>query len=185
MEALGAKAPVGFSCEKIKGKQEFIAQVVQTKMQAVHCIFEEMMDLPSGVGPCYHHKAEGTDCTVSMTGDVFVCGFSCKDLSRLNNSHSPAKRTRILEDGIGSTGGTFQALLGHVRRARPPCLLLENVDELTKQTDQGANPNLEYLWESFGKIDYFGTSLTMKTNKKTTSNRNKKRISNKYIYIYI
>lgn len=165
MGALGAEAPASFACEKVKGKQAFIANVVQRATRSSHCIFDEMADLPSGVGICYVHTPSSRQpCTVGMDCDVFVCGFSCKDFSRLNASHSAEERRRVLEEGIGSTGSTFRALRAHVKRARPAVLFLENVDELTKQVDNEPNPNLTFLWESFADIGYYGIALTMKSN---------------------
>ena len=164
MAGLKAPAPVGFACEKVKGKQAFIANVVQSRMTGQKsCIFEDMSDLLTGAGMCYHHKGER--CEVPSTSDIFVCGFSCKDFSKLNSSHGSDARARILTEGIGSSGGTFRALLGHIRRTRPPLTILENVDDLIKDCDGTINPNLECLLKSFGEIDYFGTYLTMDTNR--------------------
>ena len=57
---------------------------------------------------------------------VYTFGYSCKDLSTLNN-HSGKYKGNCLKTGQGSTGATWQGNLQWVRRSQPPILLIENV----------------------------------------------------------
>ena len=77
------------------------------------CVFEELGDLSAGVAKCAVHNRH---CTVKRGSDTFWCGFSCKDISRQSARH---QKTNLLRDGVGSSGGTFQATIGHVNLARP------------------------------------------------------------------
>ena len=56
----------------------------------------------------------------------YVFGFSCKDLSTLNNASGPW-REQCLGEQLGSTGRTFEGNLQVVARTRPWWFLMENV----------------------------------------------------------
>lgn len=73
------------------------------------------------------------DETLPCEGDVFLYsyGFSCKDLSTLNN-HSGHFKASCIESGTGSTGATWVGNLGFVAKTRPPMLLIENVPAALK-----------------------------------------------------
>ena len=57
--------------------------------------------------------------------DLFVSGFSCKDVSNYNVSR--LKHSNHIATGRGSTGGTFSGVRGYVVHHGPTVLLLENV----------------------------------------------------------
>ena len=57
---------------------------------------------------------------------LYVFGFSCKDLSTLNN-HSGGYKSSCIESGAGSTGVTWKGNLAYVTRIQPWMLLIENV----------------------------------------------------------
>ena len=57
---------------------------------------------------------------------INIFGYSCKDLSTLNNHNSEYKDDCLATD-LGSSGATWRGKLPWVRRVRPPILLVENV----------------------------------------------------------
>ena len=57
---------------------------------------------------------------------LFSFGYSCKDLSTLNN-FSHEYKSDCLETQSRSTGVTWAGNLGYIRVARPPMVLIENV----------------------------------------------------------
>lgn len=62
-------------------------------------------------------------------------GYSCKNLSHL--SQQPTNN--VLPSGVGSSGKTCAAMLEFVRRYRPRCGILENVDEMAKSEEVSKN----------------------------------------------
>ena len=69
------------------------------------------------------------DDTQTVIPPRFLCytfGYSCKDLSTLNNSSSSWKDS-CLTDGKGSTGKTWRGNMDMVKQTRPLWLLMENV----------------------------------------------------------
>ena len=141
----------------MKFKQSFIANVVQKSLGEQSCIFEEMAGLPSGQGACAAH---GGHCALPRNANIFVCGFSCKDLSRLSSRFNGAERESILKMGMGTSGGTFQAVLGYTKLVRPAIVILENVDEMSRES----SPNVMYLHQAFADIDYAGASKVLNTS---------------------
>ena len=67
-----------------------------------------MSSLPDSVAPCTLHDKE---CRVPQRMDVHVCGFSCRDLSKLNSCWSKEEKQHILQQGLGTTGKTFASLI--------------------------------------------------------------------------
>lgn len=157
---LDAPSHVAFSCEKVKTKRQFYQGCVMPHLSSHGCMFEEMSSLAEVVAPCAYH---GHDCKVESRTDVHVCGFSCKDLSKLNNCWSHEERQNILEKGLGSTGKTFASLTAYAARCRPRCLILENVDEL-EDSKLEENPNLDFLYTAFSSIGYSVGQKTLKTS---------------------
>eukprot|EP00972_Heterocapsa_arctica_P015131 2227241-Heterocapsa_arctica.AAC.1 len=66
-------------------------------------------------------------------------GFSCKNFSRLFHSSSEGSRSEmlesILEEGKGSSGSTFQAMLNFCAAHAPMFPLWENVRQLIEGSD--------------------------------------------------
>ena len=157
MEFRGVPSTIELCSEKVKFKQAFIANVVQKSLGEESCIFEEMGDLPSGQGACATH---GSLCAVPRGANMFICGFSCKDLSRLSNKFNGAARDTVLKMGMGTSGGTFQAVLGYAKLVRPAIVILENVDEMMREN----SPNVTYLHQAFADIEYAGASKVMNSS---------------------
>jgi hypothetical protein len=163
MSWASADVSVDFICEKVKGKRVFLNNIVLPHCDASQsCLFEDLLELPTGSGQCALHggTAENNDmCRVPCLSDFFTCGFSCKDLSKLNGQYSAEERSNILSLGLGTSGGTFKAVIGHAARAKPSVIILENVDEMTKPD----SPNVRYLWTAFENVGYGGSSKCFST----------------------
>ena len=90
----GEQPLLDFSCEKEPAKQQFLHSVVHRRFGCKNecpshgpCVFEDLLELQEGVATCAVH---GSDCQVARGSSFFVCGFSCKDASRLNNNWTSA-----------------------------------------------------------------------------------------------
>ena len=77
-----------------------------------------------------------TDCEEELPQDFFLYtfGFSCKDLSTLNN-HSADFKSTCIKTGAGSTGRTWSGNLAFLKTKKPLLVLIENVPAARK----GAN----------------------------------------------
>jgi site-specific DNA-cytosine methylase len=146
---LDLPSQVAFSCEKVKTKREFYMSVVCPHLSEHGCMFEDMTALPGLVASCTVH---GHVCKVPTRTNVHVCGFSCRDLSKLNNTWSAAERATVLQKQLGTSGKTFAALTNFANKAKPRCMILENVDELDDKGEP--NPNLDFLYEVMSVIGY-------------------------------
>ena len=130
------------------------------------CIFEDIGELSRGAASCATHdpkgkKKEGRNkCNVPRRSRLFTCGFSCKTLSAKNQGISGKARKTVLSEGTGSSGKTFEGTVQHVALSRPLVVLLENVDDLTKEDSS----NLACLWDMFAQINYGGAMLPLTTS---------------------
>eukprot|EP00959_Pyramimonas_sp_CCMP1952_P174957 3656166-Pyramimonas_sp.AAC.1 len=100
----GNASKMGFSCEKVATKRDFLMKIAQPKLGSPGCIFKEMGDLPQRVGDCAVH---GKRCRVHERSDVHVRCFSCKDLSKLSAQFKGSSRDEVLRGGLGTSGKTF------------------------------------------------------------------------------
>jgi len=64
--------------------------------------------------------------------DVFICGFSCKSSSNLNQDR--AKYGDSIKTGRGSTGSTGAAALEMLKQLKPAMVIFENVKAFCNQT---------------------------------------------------
>lgn len=146
---LNLPSKVEFGCEKVKVKREFYMSVVEPHLDSHGCFFEDMTALPELVAQCAVHKHS---CKVPVRTSVHVCGFSCRDLSKLNSSWSSTERAMVLQNQLGSSGKTFAALTNFAHKAKPKSMILENVDELDDRGEP--NPNLDFLYEVLSAVGY-------------------------------
>ena len=112
----GASSECAFACEKVKFKREFVLSIVSPLLSKHGCMFEDMTTLPSGVSTCAAHRQA---CKVTRRTDIHVCGFFCKDLSKLNGQRGREERSQILRSGLGSSGKTFAAVMNSPTRRSP------------------------------------------------------------------
>ena len=83
-----------------------------------------------GSGDCFNLIDNTWTCVPNFLA-CYTFGYSCKDLSTLNNASSSWKDS-CLADGAGSTGRTWSGNLEVVFRAKPWILLMENVPAALK-----------------------------------------------------
>ena len=88
--------------------------------------------------------------------DILVAGYSCKDLSGLNNK--PA----AIDDTSRGSGQTLQAALSYVSRYEPTIVVLENVKTMysVRSMDQGQKP-MVYLTTQMKSRGYVGPAPQM------------------------
>ena len=140
---------VAFSCEKVKSKRGFYMSVMSPHLFVHGCMFDDMASLPDLVAQCSVH---GHACKVPMRTSLHVCGFSCKDLPKLNNNWSPAQKAMVLQKQLGSRGKAFAALTNFANKAKPNIMIPGNVDELEDKGEP--NPNLDFLYEVMSAVGY-------------------------------
>eukprot|EP00959_Pyramimonas_sp_CCMP1952_P100745 2107446-Pyramimonas_sp.AAC.1 len=73
--------------------------------------------------------------------DIFICGFSCKDIS-VAKSRSTAKTASkdiasALASGIGSSAETLTGLFNYIDVHKPRCVLMENVTGVLRTEGDG------------------------------------------------
>ncbi|CBY02282.1 hypothetical protein LEMA_P010690.1 [Plenodomus lingam JN3] len=103
-----------FSAEIEPVKQGYIERNFQPKI-----LFRDVRDfIPESTTTAT--TAYGAEVEIPTDIHIFVAGFVCKDLSRLNN------KNKGLEDG-GESGDTWLAIYTYAKRFRPNVVLLENV----------------------------------------------------------
>lgn len=152
---------VAFGCEKVRFKRDFVMTIVDS-LQASHgCMFEDMLVLPERVAACKRHDRP---CKVPERMDVHVCGFSCKDLSKLNTGWNREERDTVLRSGLGTSGRTFAALMNFANTSKPRTMILENVDELEDRPGV-SNQNVEFLYEAMAAVGYSVNQRTVMSNK--------------------
>lgn len=148
---------VHFSCEKAAHKRLFVHEVVAPFLNFSSHSFGDIASLPNRVAHCFRHEHP---CPVSgpCKTNLFVCGFSCKDFSKLSSKWKERQaRLRILADSLGTSGHTFGATVNYCKEMQPMFLLLENVDEfdtLNSVSDQSHESNLDFVYSVFAAIGY-------------------------------
>ena len=83
--------------------------------------------------------------------DVFVAGFVCKSVSFENLYRG--SYSKCIADARGSTGKTFEGVLGYVRRFRPKVVICENVTGLLKRT-RGCDAQINQVRKAFEEVGY-------------------------------
>ena len=150
-QIFGRSAHAAFACEKIKSKRTFYRNVVEPHLAAPACCFEELNDLRLGAARC---EAHGRSCAVPRGCDLFVCGFSCKDFSKLSGTFNAQERANILKQALGSSGRTFRDVRDHLQVSRPSAFILENVDAFGEDDGEYIEPNVEFLYQSLMDVGY-------------------------------
>ena len=147
------KGEVEFACEIIGFKRLFYEEVVAPHVGGRKCMYSDLKTMAAGNGECTSHPH---DCIpqVGIT-DIFVCGFSCKDLSTLSTRFKKHQLQNVLKEVMGTTGTTFGDMCRLVRLMKPRALILENVNGLAAADEDGSASNMEFLYdmlESFGYV---------------------------------
>ena len=119
-------------------EHEVVCEIDATKLAWLLRIFPDLRHaysdvLALGQGAAWDHVTQSVcDCSP----EVLCCGFSCKDLSCLNNSRRMFKRCRTVQ-----SGSTFYGSVDCARRWKPAILIFENVKGfLCHRSVDGAQP---------------------------------------------
>ena len=116
------------------------------------CIFEDIQALGQDKAKCIvHHNSEG--CQVPQV-DVFVCGVSCKDVSRQNARREKAKLVLTEKESRGGSAQTWNGFLAYVTAASPAMVVFENVDGLEDSVGQSESSNLDHVLATMASLGY-------------------------------
>ena len=134
-----------WSCEIVDWKQDFLI--------ASHNVPHVFRDITQLSGSSAHDVVTDAEVIIPRV-DILIAGFSCKDLSDLNN-HSAEGGI----NGDGSTGRTFQGVVNHVERHRPQIVLMENVYNIAKQADDSERDDIvgaktDSIRQQFAELSY-------------------------------
>ena len=162
-EALGHRELFLHSCEKERFKKKHLLKTVHPLLtrpgpaEEQHgCLFAEFADLAAGQAFCEKHQRV---CLVHECPFLIVCGYSCKNLSKLNANN----RAGVLRAGLGSSGETCDYLLNYLKNFRPAVALLENVEEMARDCEE--SDNVAYFLGKLEDLEYaFATKLLDSSN---------------------
>jgi hypothetical protein len=143
-----------FNCEFDKGKQDFLvnnmdAHPFNNRCEPSPCVHPDLLDLDKSSAVClaHHGDSKNTHCKIWFSSQNST-GFSCKDLSLMNNNRGKFKsvvknkgksKSQSPTSG-GSTGKTADGLVRHLGCHQVPCGLAENVPQLlSKASDNWRN----------------------------------------------
>ena len=107
-----------------KMKRRWLASFSRPKM-----LMKDVCDLLNG--SAYNDMSAREDPVPDSGIFMYFFGFSCKDLSTLNN-HSAAFKDDCITTGAGSTGVTWAGNLGFVEKVQPAVVIAENVPSALK-----------------------------------------------------
>ena len=85
------------------------------------CIFADIQTLGKETAHCVVHNRE---CPVPQV-DVFICGVSCKDVSRQNPSRDMSKHVLAEGQSRGGTAQTWQGFSSYVSMKQPGIVVFE------------------------------------------------------------
>ena len=123
------------------------------------CIFADVQDLGGETAFCVVHNGH---CQVP-TSDVFVCGVSCKDISRPNPRRDPSKPVLAEAESPGGSAQTWAGFKGFVSTKMPGIVIFENVDAIDDQSsDAGggaAANNMDLVLITMSGFGYEAQSL--------------------------
>jgi site-specific DNA-cytosine methylase len=107
-----------------KMKRRWLASFSQPQM-----LTKDVCDV---INPSAHNDMSAREDPVPDSGIfMYFFGFSCKDLSTLNN-HSKSFKDDCITTGAGSTGVTWAGNLGFVEKCQPAMVIAENVPSALK-----------------------------------------------------
>ncbi|CAE7331255.1 unnamed protein product [Symbiodinium sp. CCMP2592] len=171
----GAKWPVRlqhrFSCESCRDKQKWVHVVSASHRcadadelfadlfgaddedddESHHtCIFADIQNLGNETAHCVVHNRE---CPVPQV-DVFMCGVSCKDVSRQNPGRDMSKHVIAEGHSRGGTAQTWQGFASYVSIKQPGIVVFENVDGLDDNVGQTAQSNMDVVVQTMKGFGY-------------------------------
>lgn len=131
MGLLGGSYRIRVLAEIDKKKQEWLMHGMKDKGYD-YCLYDDITTItdPTTCHCVKHQKA----CDIrlnSKTCAIFLCGWSCKQLSSCNSSVK--NRGSVLADGEGSSGSTFWGMLSALDACENTGIYVgENVEEMSK-----------------------------------------------------
>ena len=138
-----------FSCESCRDKQKWVHVVSASHRceddddslfgeddenddETHHtCIFADIQTLGKETAHCVVHNRE---CPVPQV-DVFICGVSCKDVSRQNPSRDMSKHVLAEGQSRGGTAQTWQGFSSYVSMKQPGIVVFELLYAATELVD--------------------------------------------------
>ena len=138
-----------WSCESIAWKREFIRKAWGQKT-----IFKDVGELCNPEAAFDDESGrEGDEAMESvLSGELFVAGFSCKNMSKLNKDKQDYGN--CICEKKGTSGVTFDGVIGHVRSFLPLMVCLENVATMGKA-------NIAAVLEALDLAGYLPISLEL------------------------
>ena len=161
-QVLKKEAVVSFACEKTPNKREWYLRLIEPRLAKPECLFVDITELGSGTAKCAKHEQS---CPVPVGQRLLVCGFSCKDLSKLSSTLTEEEKACALAKSSGTTSSTFRGLLEVTELTKPDAIIMEDVDLFTEDKDTGTGgmdvedsdsfcTNLPFLIRSFRSLGY-------------------------------
>lgn len=143
---------VPLACEIEPNKRQWI-QKVQDELHPMFsegmCVFDDITCLSSGKAWCQRHSEY---CAVKEQFDGLMCGFSCRDLSRMNpNRAKLASLVFSSSASPGKTNDTFTGALEFIGEHNPEFIGLENSDTLD---DADHAIGLDILLQNLAEMGY-------------------------------
>ena len=116
------------------------------------CIFEDIQALGQVTAKCVvHHQVGG--CPVPEV-DVFVCGVSCKDVSRQNSRRDRKGLVFTQKESTGGSAQTWSGFKSFVSQRMPGLVIFENVDGLEDSVGQNTQSNLDLVVSTMAEFGY-------------------------------
>ena len=175
-----AKMPIHlkhqFSCEQNKDKQKWVHCVLACgpvlgstdsleksclsqdqpedaeEDDAAHhaCIFADIQTLGQHEAHCVVHNRK---CRVPEV-DIFICGVSCKDVSRQNPNRSQTKLVMAEKESRGGTSQTWHGFVAFVSTCQPGIVVFENVDGVDDNVGAAAQSNMDLVLQQMDDLGY-------------------------------
>eukprot|EP00959_Pyramimonas_sp_CCMP1952_P441822 9249358-Pyramimonas_sp.AAC.1 len=161
MQQLGGNSEynVVFACESDKKKQQYLSKYVFQDDD--RCVFEDICAMGGEQAVCCVHKGpkgEKQECRITMFEDTLtmcICGWSCRDLSKMNKKFT--NKANVLSQTGNTSQTTFAGLVDFLANHRPAVWIGENVDEMSKVSSD----NRCHMMEKLGDIGYVVDTIVL------------------------
>ena len=138
-----------FCCEL----DDTIRQKLLEAYPSMRNLFEDVVDVATGTAFC--EKLQDTILVPSV--DVLIAGFSCIDLSTLNN------RDVSFGDSDSTTGECYRATVAYITTHKPSFIILENVVAVFHRKRRALKPCVAQIIEDMRRLGYVGGVHKMDT----------------------
>ena len=163
MRRAGGTYTTQMECDSGNQQQDWLQNVVYADSDI--CIFKDVTDLPGrALAQCARH---GKLCLIKKSNFLCVAGFCCHGLSKQSQAYIKGENTTVLEDKKGTSGETFDAVVGY----SSDCAKLElneNVEDLLNEKSKNRQLYVD-TWENRGFASgirgYKGTAFGTRTTR--------------------